>query len=329
MTTAATNANTITAPHAPTHGADFASALVQRKPAALVAAALLTIAFVALFWSFIDRQLGIGLSLAGLDWRPGFSWSMPEDWGHSYLVPLISAYHIWLHREKWNNLKLAVFWPGLMPLLLGVLCFFYFATVYTNHMFQGAAFVLTLSGLCILLFGPRAFHLLFFPIAFLLLGVTISEAVMIKITFTLQQLAAVGSWILLNVLTIDTDLHGNTLRVFTANGDMIPLNVAEACSGMRMVIAFVALSVAVAFFGVPHWWQRIAVIMLAIPVALLMNVVRVAVLGVLSLINPELAAGDAHMIIGMILLFPSFLLFMGCVWALRNMVSNLPEGQTQ
>jgi hypothetical protein len=51
-----------------------------------------------------------------------------------------------------------------------------------------------------------------------------------------------------------------------------------------------------------------------------MNIVRVAVLGVLTLIDPNLAAGDAHTIIGTILLVPSLGLFLGIVWALNRVV---------
>ncbi len=92
-----------------------------------------------------------------------------------------------------------------------------------------------------------------------------------------------------------------------------------------MVIAFIALGVAVAFLSCKHWWQRIALILLAVPVALLMNVLRVAVLGVMTLVDPDAAVGEAHTFIGTLLLIPAFAIFMACVWALNRMVVDDPS----
>jgi exosortase/archaeosortase family protein len=91
---------------------------------------------------------------------------------------------------------------------------------------------------------------------------------------------------------------------------------------MRMVVSFIALSVAVAAFSCKQWWHRIAIVLLAVPVALFMNVIRVAVLGILSLFDADLAVGEAHTLIGTLLLIPAFLLLMGCVWALKKMTPD-------
>jgi exosortase len=187
-------------------------------------------------------------------------------------------------------------------------------------MFQGFAILVTIAGLVILLAGPRAFGVLVFPIGYLALGVTISESVMNLLTFKLKLLASAGSHHLLTLIGIDNTLAGNLLQIYDDRGNAHPLNVADACSGMRMVIAFVALGVAVAFLSCRHWWQRIALLLLAVPVALLMNVLRVAVLGVLVLVNPEFSVGEAHTFIGTLLLIPAFGIFMACVWALNQMV---------
>ena len=69
-----------------------------------------------------------------------------------------------------------------------------------------------------------------------------------------------------------------------------------------------------------HWWQRTALVLLAVPVALLMNMVRVSGLGLLTMVNKDLATGDAHMLIGTILLFPSLLLFLWIVALLNRTV---------
>lgn len=293
-------------------GASAKAALAPARdwlsPATILMTVLLALPFVGLFVEWFHRQFQ-------------FSWGS-EDWSHAFIVPLISGYAVWKNRERIQRARALIFWPGMVPLLVGIVCYFFFLLGYPNHMFSGFAMVLTLFGLALLLLGPRMMTFLMFPIAYLGFAVTISEMVMNKITFELQRIATWGSWALLNTLSISTERAGNTLFILTDAGKEIPLNVAEACSGMRMLVAFYALGVAVAFLSCKQWWQRIALLLLAGPIALLVNVLRVAFLGVASLWDPEMAKGDMHMFIGVLWLVPAFALFMGAVWALQQIVKD-------
>ncbi len=269
---------------------------------------LLGVAFVALFFRWIWKQ-------------HEHSSEKMEDWGHAYVIPLISAALIWKSRDAILREQPRTFWPALAPMMLGVMCYFFFVVGVPNHMLQGVAMVLTLGAMTLLLVGTGIFRHLFLPIAYLLFSITLAEQIMIKVTFQLQLMASKGAWLVLSVIGsvfgFVVELSGNTLTV--AGNKM---NVAEACSGMRMVVAFFALAGAVALLSCRHWWQRIALMLLAGPVAILMNVVRVAALGLLGLINMNFAAGDAHMLIGTLLLFPSLGLFMAVVWALNRIVDE-------
>lgn len=265
-------------------------------------------AFAAVFFRWIVRQFGPG----------GFSAGYFEDWGHAYVVPFISAWAVWAKREEIVKLKAEAFWPGLGVMLLGIVTYVYFTTGYSNHMFQGFSLILSLAGLVLLVWGPRRFPVFVFPLGYLGFAVTISEMVMLKVTWGLKLAASQGAWALLNLVGIDTDLKGTNLEVYH-HGVMTPLNVADACSGMRMVVAFIALAAAVGFLSCRLWWQRIAVLLLAVPVAVSMNVARVAVLGGATIFNSNLAAGGAHTLIGTLLLVPAFFIFMGCVWVLQRL----------
>ncbi len=272
----------------------------------------------------------LGLAFALLFWRwfvtqGRHSLENMQDWGHAFVIPLISGYLAWRVRDVILAAPTVPFWPGLSPLLLGVMSYFFFIVGVSNHMLQGAAMILALSGLVLLVGGPVLFRALFLPIAFLGFGITISEQVMIKITFELQLLASQGAYLVLSILAATkwffVEVDGNTLKM-VHEGKEIPLNVAEACSGMRMVIAFLALGAAVAVLACKEWWQRILLVLLATPIALLLNVVRVVVLALLSLIDPDLATGDVHMLIGPLLLVPGLFLFLGVVWALNRVISD-------
>ncbi|GAB4384514.1 MAG: exosortase [Phycisphaerales bacterium] len=282
----------------------------------MVMFAALGTAFVALFfrWFFTQGK---------------FSSKFIEDWGHAFVIPGISLYLVWTQRGALSRLTPKVFWPGLAPFLLGIATYFAGIVTISNHMVQGFAMILTLFGLVLLMLGPNYMRFVFLPIAYLVFGVTLSQKIMEAVTFQLKLIASQGSYILLDLLGplfgYSVDLAGNTLHIFPKSGAEIPLNVADACSGMRMVIAFYALAGAVALLTTRRWWQRIALMLLAGPVAVGMNVIRVAVLGLVSLVDADLASGDAHMVIGTILLIPSLFFFLGIGWVLDRIIHEPAE----
>lgn len=249
------------------------------------------------------------------------------DWSHAYVVPVISAWLLWQHRARLDRLPTVTFWPGLIPIVTGIWSYLFFAVGVPNHLGQGLSMTLTIFGLCLLLLGPRWMTYLFFPIAYLAFAITIPEKIMNHATWPLQHVAAKGGWVALNTIGVKTDIAGNQLTVFDSSTlQSHPLNVAEACSGMRMLIAFTALGAAVALAATKMWWKRVVLIGLAGPLAVLLNVVRIMVLGVASLYNQNLSAGEAHTFIGTLLLIPGFFAYMGILVALNKAVPETAEG---
>jgi exosortase len=281
-------------------------------PPQLAVITLLSLAFVAAFAHFLYIQSRI-------------SWGN-HDWNHSYFVPVISGWLLWQHRAEVARIRPTVFWPGLAPFLLGLISYPAFVFVFKNHMGQGYSLVLALFGLVLLLTGPRLMKFFAFPIGYLAFAVTLPEMVMSDITFRLRQLAATGGYVLLQVLGTDAELKGSTLHITNSDGVVSPLDVADACSGMSMVIAFLALGAAMALVGLKEWWQRVVLVLLAIPVAILLNVLRIAVLGLAVQVNPNLATGEAHMLIGTLLLIPGFGIYLFIRWAL---VKSVSAGETK
>lgn len=288
-------------------GGQAAPGLAARltDPTTLLMVVMLTAAVGALFHNWFYKQ-------------HLHSWGSP-DWSHAYLIPLISGYLVWHNRAQLARTTFEAFWPGIVPLVMGIAAYVYFLVgPSSNHLGQGLALVLTIFGITLLLLGPRAMLWLFLPIAYLGFAITVPEKIMNFLTYPLQDLAARGGWVLLNTCGFKADLQGNVIHIVTADLSTRPLNVAEQCSGMRMVVAFTALGAAVALVGSQAWWKRVVLLAMAIPIAVGLNVVRVAVLGMLTLVDPNLASGQSHMLIGTLLLLPGFLLYMGVLVALNK-----------
>jgi len=259
-----------------------------------------------------------------------FDWAVrkPADWGHTLLVPLMAFYLAWLNRAKIAAARKAT-WVGLVPVVAGVaiyvLCWLGPAAI-NNHTLRGWSVGITVFGLVLLHFGWRAMRWLIFPVAYCFaFGVTIGDRIMLPVTYRLQDLAAQAAFYIFKVLQFDVMLDGNTLKLWES-GNEHALNVAEACSGMRMLVAFLALGVFMAATMLSRNWQRIALVILAVPVAVFVNVLRVVTLGLLSTVNVDFAEGDFHTFIGLLWLIPAFLIYLGLMWILRRVIVEDDEG---
>ena len=273
-------------------------------------AAVVGVLLLWVFWHFFANQVR-------------FAFRFQADWGHTLVIPLIAGYFVYVNRARLAAMPFRTTWIGLVPVVVGIAWYMFCwlgPPAVRHHNLQGAGLTLTLFGLVLLFFGVRAMTLLWFPLLYMcVFGQRVSDRLMNIVTFPLQDITAVGSYFGLNFIGIDTDRTGNVLYVWDG-AESKPLNIAEACSGMRMLMAFLALGVAMAYTGFKRWWQRVALVLLAIPTAILVNILRVMTLAVLSLFDTGFAAGDFHTFIGLLWLVPAFLIYLGLMWVLRHLV---------
>ena len=253
--------------------------------------------------------------------------SQPSDWGHVFVVPLIAFWFVWLRRDDLLAKPMQPTWVGLVFVLIGILIYMtgrMGPKQLIHHLVRSAGVFTTVFGLIVTLLGWRSFKVLQFPFFYLCaFGTVISDRIMTPVTYQLQDISAKGAWVVLKLMGFDTDLSGNTLTLFE-NGQTFPLNVAEACSGMRMLVAFLALGTAMAYVGLSRTWQRTLLIILGVPVAIFVNVLRVVTLGLLSRYDSNFAAGDFHTFIGLVWLIPAFLVFIFLMWSVRRLVIEPP-----
>jgi exosortase len=251
----------------------------------------------------------------------------PSDWGHTLLIPFIAGWFVWLKRDQLRAIPIRPVWSGLVLVILGVVAYALCTlgpAALQHHNIRGAGVALSLFGLALLVFGWGWMRWLWFPILYaVVFGQRVSERFISVATYKLQDISAKGAYLFLSMFGMDVDLAGNVLTVH-GGGQPHMLNVAEACSGMRMLVAFMALGVAMAYVSLPTLWQRVALVLLGIPIAIFVNVLRVASLGLLSMLDSEFAAGEFHHFIGLVWLVPAFLLYLFALWVLTNMVVQQP-----
>ena len=288
----------------------------------LAGVALLLVLYFWVFWDFFFRQVE-------------FAIKQQADWGHTLVIPLIACYFVYLARNKILAQPLQRAWLGLLLVVVGVL--WYGLCTFTgdslawlrHHNLMGLGVGISTLGLILLFCGYRAFIWIWFPLLFLFVfGQTISDRFLSIITFRMQDIAAGGAFFTLKAMGNDVTLSGNTLELFS-DGESRQLNVAEACSGMRMLMAFLALGVAMAYLGLKRFWQQALLVLSAFPTAILVNILRVVTLSLLSTFDAGFAAGDFHSIVGLLWLIPAYLIFLGELWIIKNLIiENESETKT-
>jgi exosortase/archaeosortase family protein len=90
--------------------------------------------------------------------------------------------------------------------------------------------------------------------------------------------------------------------------------VAEGCSGLRMATIFAALAVAMVFVIERPWWDKFVILLSAIPIALIVNIVRITVTGLLYIVaGPKNLAVQkiCHDYAGLVIMMP---LAMALLW---------------
>ena len=245
------------------------------------------------------------------------------DWSHALIVPLVSLYFVYQQRDALRLAPRRVCVWGL-PILVGALVSHAF-WIYPgqNHMFQGYSMIAALFGLVLFVLGPAVMRLVWLPIVFLGFAVKVSDMIWEKVALHLQLIAAKGATLLINFfgapMDLEAQVRGSIIELIYRGAQLPPMEVAQACSGLRMLMAFVALGVAVAFVTPRPWWQRAIVVALTVPIAVAVNVVRVTVLGFIYPFNRELAGGDFHTLIGMLMLVPAGAMFVLAGWILDQL----------
>jgi exosortase len=97
------------------------------------------------------------------------------------------------------------------------------------------------------------------------------------------------------------------------------LFVAEACSGLRSLMALITLGVVFAYFYRKSWFERAVIVLSAIPIAIVVNALRVALTGVLAYRYGRAAgAGVLHEFQGLITFGAAWVLLLLEAWVLAR-----------
>lgn len=280
-----------------------------------VAAGIVAAAILAVFWFAFRDFFALQVHYATKE---------AADWGHTLFIPLIALYIVFLHKADLFARPFKTAWSGVGLVLLGIAWYAFTwlgpeSTFINSHNVRSIGVFLAICGACIAFLGWRSLVWLWFPLLYtLVFGQRITDKVLLNITYPMQDIATWGSWHALDLLGYDLlPREGNSISILLPGGGTYPLDVAEACSGMRMLMAFMALGTVIAYVGLDRWRWRLVLITLGLPIAIFVNVLRICTLGILGMQGDEFMFGEFHSFIGLVWMIPTFGLFMLIMWFLQ------------
>jgi len=263
---------------------------------------------------FVFRHEGAGL--AG-------RWSSDPGWSHGFLVPLFSLYFVHQHRGRILRTPVRPSAAGCISLVFWIGIYVFNRVSPSGYAYlRSLAMVMAIGSVVWFLGGRAILRATWLPVAYLLFAVPLPDRAIVGLTLPLRVGTARVSASLLDLWPgVDATARGAVIDVLHRGRVLEPaLDVADACSGMRLLVAFVALGVALAYIQPRPLWHRVVLLVSTLPIAILCNLVRVTMTGFLCVwVDPRYAQGAAHDLFGLAMLPLALGLYGLLAWFLSSL----------
>lgn len=234
-----------------------------------------------------------------------YLWWHVDTYSFILLIPAIVAWLAWMRRDELALLRPQGWWPGLLIVALGLLVWLE-GRAMDIRLFAQAGTVLSFQGAAVTFLGLRASLILAFPIAYSSFLVPFGDEIFPQ----LQAITAHIATALTNFSGVDTVSDG--IYIDTPAGLFI---VAEACAGVRFLIAMIALGVLVVFTCFENWSRRAWFMLACFLVPILANGIRAwATIYVAQYVGAERAGSFDHIVYGWFFFGIVIALVLGVAW---------------
>ncbi|MBX7106079.1 MAG: exosortase/archaeosortase family protein [Gemmataceae bacterium] len=247
-------------------------------------------------------------------------WNTDDGYSHGWLVPAFSIWLIWHRRADapadWSPRPLL----GLLVVALA-LAGRSVAAMRFNEWPEHVAIIPYLLGLALAFGGWPLLRFCGPAILFLVFAVRLPYRIEVSLGAPMQNLATVVSTFVLQTGGLPAIAEGNVIAIRDHR-----LEVVQACSGLKMLVTFVAFASAVCLAIDKPISDKLVILASAGPIAILVNVIRITATGVMYLyVSSESASHFFHDLAGWIMM-PLALALLGIeLWVLKHLIVELPQ----
>jgi exosortase D (VPLPA-CTERM-specific) len=240
-----------------------------------------------------------------------------EDYSFGLLLPLVSAYLIYLKRDQLVSSPWKPSWIGF-AVMISALGLYVIGILGTGRYATRLSFVIFLIGFVVLIAGWGLCKKLSFPLFLLVLTLPLPIRFTADLTLPLQMLSSRLATMLLRLGGMPVFRQGNVIDLGNRQ-----LQVVAACSGLRYILALFALGCIFCYFYQRRPWKVAILLFLIIPGAIIANAFRVAAMGLFPALQEP---GFWHLFSGwLIFVFCFALLFIGNWLLNRLQPEDLPS----
>ena len=211
-----------------------------------------------------------------LSWMYGRYMSSDSYYSHGFLIPFVTGFFIWQKRKDLREVDIDLSWWGLWVILAAVLIHF-LGTILYIFSISGFSIFFLVIGLSLFIFGIQITRIIIFPLMFLLFMFPVPQAFIGAISFPMKMLVAKTGVDIVSLLGVPIFREGFNITIPAGS-----LLVENPCSGLRSLIAFMALGSVFAYMSDFSFTKKIILFLLSIPIAILSNIVRVPILILIS-----------------------------------------------
>jgi len=250
-------------------------------------------------------------------------WNLQEEYSHGFLIPLVTAYLIWQRKDLLKTLEFTpTWWPvglvvaGLIVAVIGEISALYILIHFS--------IILILLALTWSAMGWRAFKFVLIPLGLLAFAIPLPYFLEATLTADLQLISSKLGVGFIRLFNIPVFLEGNVIDL-----GGYQLQVVEACSGLRYLYPLMGVGFIVVYLYQAALWKRALIFLTTIPITILMNSLRIGVIGVLVEYWGEgMAEGFLHYFEGWIIFIACLAILLGEMWLL-NRFSKTPQSLGQ
>ena len=276
------------------------------------------------------RSLAVAVGLLAITvWSYWFTitdlfkeWQRDDDYSAGQLVPLVAIFLVWRERKKLAECVLKPCWLALGLLMLAVAARAY-GLLFMFESGERYSLVLTIAALVLMVAGWQVFRSVFWILLILFLMVPFPGKIHNMISGPLQTMATTGAVFVLEAF-VKVSQQGN---VITLN-NRVPMAVVEACSGLRMLTAFIIVAAFMAYMVKRPRWQKAFLLFSSVPVAVICNILRLCATAFLFLVaSSDLAEKFFHDFAGIVMMPAAVLIMFGELWLMEKLTETEPEPQ--
>ena len=238
-------------------------------------------------------------------------WWIEPAWSQGMLLPPLALYIAWLNRQRISAIPVE---PDTRGILLTVLAggIFVVGKLASEFFLSRISFVIMLTSFVWTFWGPRRLRALSFPLLLLATMVPLPAMLYNSMAAPLQLFASDAATHIIQMLGVTVFRDGNIIQLAG-----ISLGVAEACSGLNSLSALIVGSILLGFLSCTGIRSRLVLFAIAVPIAIAVNVLRVAGTAILADHNQELAMGFYHAFSGWLVFVAGFGLLYACAKGLH------------